>query len=566
MAYKDKIYHHSACILMRPTLRKYLFISHFICFILPTSAQIVAQKQFSRADSLSGQQSPERTAYDIKYYHLDIRIDPAERYISGQNLFRFTATRDFSRLQFDLFENMHIDKVLFKNRELPFIREFNAVFIDFPEAIKKGSQEEFTVVYSGKPREAISPPWDGGFIFKEDLSGNPWVAVAVQGLGASVWWPNKDQQLDEVDSMMISVEVPDSLVEISNGQFRGAKSLSDGYTRYEWFVSYPINNYNVTVNIGDYIHIKDSYFGEKGKLALDYYLLRENQRNVDHFYENVPQMLTCFEDWLGPYPFYRDGYKLIEAPYLGMEHQSAIAYGNQYKNGYLGNDNSGTGYGQSWDFIIIHESAHEWFGNNITAKDIADSWIHESFTTYAEAIFVECHEGKKAATAYIKGLRNRIHNKLPMLGHYGVNDSGPPDIYYKGANLLQTIRTVINDDKKWRDILQGLNRKFYLQTVTTQDIISYINKVANKDLTPIFNAYLHHASIPKLVFKLEKENWEYRWDVDEKGFNLPVKIMFEDENDWTTIHPHQNWQSMETNKKFVIDTDDMYFDISFQQF
>lgn len=533
-----------------------------IFFSLSSNAQVASKKQFTRTDSLRGGQSPERMAYDINYYHLDLRVDPEKRYLSGQNLFRFTATRDFSRLQFDLFENMEIERILYKNQELPYTREFNAVFIDFPETIKNGAIEEFTVVYSGFPKVANNAPWDGGFVFKTDSLGNPWVGVAVQGIGASLWWPNKDQQADKVDSMMISIAVPDSLINVSNGQYKGKEALGDGYTRYDWFVSYPINPYNITLNIAKYVHFREAFQGEGGKLNLDYFVLPENiEKAKRHFSENVPAMLNCFEHWFGPYPFYRDGFKLIESAYVGMEHQSAVAYGNQYKNGYLGRDNSGTGYGKDWDFIIIHESGHEWFGNNITSKDIADSWIHEGFTTYSEALFVECRHGKKAGETYVKGLRSLIQNKTPLIGVLGVDDDGPADIYYKGANILQTARSLINDDEKWRRILRGLNSQFALKTVTTKDIVEFINKESGINLTSIFNAYLLYAEIPTLEMKKNKGEIEYRWVTMEKGFDLPVRIKFVEQSEWITLYPTSEWKKLKGTQEFMIDTETRYFNL-----
>lgn len=540
------------------------FLLPFLLFLgLYSSAQITSEKQFTRADSLRGGQHPERTAYDINFYHLDIRIDPGKRYISGQNLFRFTATRSFSRLQFDLFENMKIEKVMYKNQEISYYREFNAVFIDFPEVIKKGSEDEFTVIYSGFPTVASNAPWDGGFVFSKDSAGAPWVGVAVQSVGASLWWPNKDQQADQVDSMMISIAVPDTLMNVSNGQFKEKKKLGDGYTRYDWFVSYPINPYNVTLNIAKYAHFSAEEFpGENGALAIDYYVLPENSsRAKQHFSENVPAMLNCFEHWFGPYPFYRDGYKLIESSYLGMEHQSAIAYGNQYKNGYLGNDPSRTGYGMDWDFIVIHESGHEWFGNNITAKDIADAWIHEGFTTYSEALFVECKHGKEAADAYLKGLRRSIQNTAPMVGTVGVNDHSPTDVYYKGANVLQTVRTVINDDEQWRHILRGLNSKFGLKTVTTRDIVDYINEESGFNFTTIFNAYLLYPDIPVLEIRQHLGKTEYRWNSKEQAFNLPIRVKSSDASKWEMLHPTSEWKMARNSGEFIVDTLTMYFNI-----
>lgn len=542
---------------------KPIALSFLLFLSLSVSAQIGPIKIVTRSDTLRGAQSAERTVYDINSYHLNVRIDPENRYISGENTFRFTATQDFKRLQFDLFENMVVEKVVYKNQSLSFYREFNAVFIDFPEIIKKNAMEEFIVQYSGFPIVAKNAPWDGGIVFSKDKNGKPWVNVAVQGVGASLWWPNKDQQADQVDSILISIAVPDTLMNISNGQFKGKTILGDGYTRYDWFVSYPINPYNVTFNIGDYVHFSDDFNGEKGRLAVDYYVLPENLEKAKiHFTENVHPMLSCFEKWFGPYPFYRDGFKLIESSHLGMEHQSAVAYGNKYENGYLGRDNSGTGYGKDWDFIIIHESGHEWFGNNITAKDIADSWIHEGFTTYSEAVFVECRHGKKAAEAYIKGLRRSIRNQEPLVGTMGVDDNASSDIYNKGANILQTVRTVINNDETWRNILRGLNEKFHLKTVTTKDVVDYISKESGRDFSTIFKTYLDYAKIPTLeIMELERHT-KYRWNTSEKNFDLPIQVKLSDQSEWITLYPSSKWKKLKSKNSITVDTDAMYFNIN----
>ena len=493
-----------------------------------SSAQI--NVPYTRADSLRGNLTPLRTNYDINYYHLEVKVDIDQKFISGSNLFRFTATEDLNRIQFDLFENLIISKVEFHGKNIAFKREFNAVFLDFPETIKKGSKEEFTVFYEGKPAIAKNAPWDGGFIFSQDKSGKPWVGVAVQGFGASSWWPNKDHQSDEVDSMLISVSVPQGLMDVSNGRLRSVVKQAEGYTRYNWFVSNPINNYNVTINIADYVHFSDTFMGEKGKLDLNYYVLKENlEKAKKQFGKNVKPMLSCFENWFGPYPFYEDGYKLVETPYLGMEHQSAIAYGNEYLNGYKGSDLSGTDLGLSWDYIIVHESGHEWFGNNITSKDIADMWIHEAFTMYSEGLFVECRKGKNAGIQYIKGVRKSIQNDRPIIGQYNVNEEGSVDMYYKGANMLQTIRSIINDDLKWRQILRGLNSEFGLKTSTTQDIENYIIQKSGINLQPVFNQYLRTTKIPVLSYKIMGNKLLYKWSNVIEGFDMPVLIKSGDE-------------------------------------
>lgn len=496
-------------------------------FTLFTGLTISVHAQpITRADSLRGSTiSPLRNCYDISYYHLDVKVNIDQKFISGSNLFKFTATQNFTKLQFDLFANLRLEKVLYKGQPLKFKREFNAVFITFPKTIIKGSKDQFTVYYSGKPTIAKNAPWDGGFIFASDTLGKPWVATACEGVGASIWWPNKDQTADEVDSILISVSVPKGLKDISNGRLRNTTELKDGYTRYDWFVANPINNYDVALNIADYQHISDSYDGEKGKLSLDYWVLPESaEKAKKQFGANVKPMLKAFEHWFGPYPFYEDGYKLIETPHLGMEHQSAVAYGNKYVNGYKGTDRSQTGWGLKWDFIIIHESGHEWFGNNITMKDIADEWIHESFTTYSESLFVEYNWGKQAGQEYLHGQRHIILNDQAIIGTYNVNRSGSSDEYDKGSNMINMIRTVINDDAKWLLILRGLNKTFYHQTVTTDDIIAYINQQSGLKLNTIFDQYLHYKNIPTLEFRFNDGKTYCRWIADVNNFTMPVRV------------------------------------------
>lgn len=490
-------------------------------------------KNFTHADSLRGNLTLLRSSYDINYYQLDVKVDIDNKFISGSNVFKFTATRDLDKLQFDLFENLSISKIIYHGADLPYKRDANAVFVNFPATIKKGSKEEFTVLYSGNPTIAKNAPWDGGFIFTKDKSGKPWVSVATQGFGASSWWPTKDHQSDEVDSMLISISVPPGLMDISNGRLRSTEKLADGYTRYNWVVSYPINNYSVALNIGDYKHFSDELNGKNGKLTLDYYVLPENlEKAKTHFADDVKPMINCFEDWFGPYPFYRDGYKLIDAPFLGMEHQSAVAYGNKYLKGYLGRDLSGTGLGLGWDFIIVHESGHEWFGNNITSKDIADMWIHEGFTTYSEGLFVECSQGKEAGIKYIAGLRRTIRNDRPIIGDYNVNSEGSGDMYSKGANMLQTIRALLNNDQKWKEILRGLNAEFGLKTVTTGTIEGYLIKHTGLDLKPVFDQYLRTTKIPVLSYKISHNKLSFRWTNTVKGFNMPVLVINGDKRIW----------------------------------
>ena len=525
--------------------RLLLALPALLLFTAPATAQLMQPKpeNFSRADTLRGTLTPLRTCYDINYYHLDVKVDIDKRFISGSNEFAFTAMQDFTKLQFDLFENLQVEKVVYNGQSLPFTREFNAVFVTFPQTIKKGAKDKFTVHYSGNPIVAKKAPWDGGFVFAKDSAGKPWVTVACQGLGASSWWPNKDHQSDEVDSVLISISVPKGLKEVSNGRLRSVVEQADGYTQFNWFVSNPINNYNITFYIGDYAHWTDEFEGEKGKLTLDYWALKADSAKArPHWDADVKPMLKSFEHWFGPYGFYEDGYKLVHAPHLGMEHQSAVAYGNHFKKGYAGSDLSGSGWGMNFDFITIHESGHEWFGNNITAKDIADMWVHESFTNYSEALFVESQSGKAAGEDYVIGIRKKIQNDIPIIGHYGVNKEGSGDMYYKGANMIHTIRQLINNDERFRGILRGLNKTFYHKTVTSTQVEQYIAKQSGLKLDKVFDQYLRHTEIPVLEYKINNGKLSYRWTNTVKGFKMPVKVSLTT-GQYSLISPTTKWKT-----------------------
>jgi len=534
---------------------------------------MVKKETFTRADSLRGNLTPLRTCYDINYYHLDVKFDIDHKFISGSNLFKFTATQNFTKLQFDLYANLKVEKVVYKGKSLPFTREFNAVFVTFPATIKKGSKDQFTVFYSGNPTIAKNAPWDGGVVYTTDSLNRPWVATACQGAGASIWWPNKDHQADEVDSMLISISAPKGLLDISNGRLRKKTVLKEGYTRFDWFVSNPINNYDVEANLGNYVHFGDSYNGEKGKLTTDFWVLDYNiDKAKKQFAANVPRMLKAFEYWFGPYPWYEDGYKLVETPHLCMEHQSGVAYGNHYVNGYYaghrgkpeGIDLSGTGLGLTWDYIIVHESGHEWFGNNITSKDIGDMWIHESFTDYSESLFIENTSTKELGQKYVYGLRRSIRNDQPIVGPYNVNKEGSGDMYYKGAVILNMIRTIINDDGKWRSILRGLNKTFYHKTVTYDDITGYITKESGKDLLPVFDQYLRTTQIPVIEFSTIQGQLNAKWNANATGFAMPLRVRIKG-GEWQFIQPGKDFSPVNidgaTKDNIEVDTFNYYIGV-----
>jgi len=523
--------------------------------LLACSITLYAQSPvFTHQDTLRGSITNERAWWDLTYYHLNVRVDPADSTIRGVNTIQYKVLEPGQLMQIDLQPPMHIDKVVQKGSELTFRRDGNAYFIQLKESQKPGDIHEVDVHYGGKPIVSKNPPWAGGLTWKKDANGNPFIANSNQGDGASLWWPCKDHMYDEVDSMLISVTVPEKLMDVSNGRLRKVDQNSDGTKTFHWFVSNPINNYGVNISIGDYAHFSEKYKGEKGTLDCDYYVLKENLEKAKEQFKDAPRMLRAFEHWFGPYPFYEDGYKLIEVPYTGMEHQSAVTYGNGYKNGYRGKDASGTGWGMKFDFIIIHESGHEWFANNITYKDMADMWIHESFTNYAESLFVEYYYGKEAGNAYVIGTRKGIHNDKPIIGKYNVNDQGSGDMYPKGGNMLHTLRQVVNDDQKWRDILRGLNRDFYHQTVTTAQIENYLSEHIGRDLSAFFDQYLRDVRIPELVYQLSGNRLKYKWGNSVDGFSIPVKVYLDGKEKWLT--PTTDWQELngvKTNTTLKVD-------------
>ena len=524
---------------------KFLFCIGLFLIAYSSNAQ---KHNFTKQDTLRGSITKERIWWDLKYYHLDIQVFPETKTIKGKNTVKYTVLKSHNILQIDLQSPLKITSVIQNNDTLKVVSEGNAHFIQLTQEQNIGDINSLVVYYEGKPKEAIRAPWDGGFSWKKDKNGNHFIATSCQGLGASVWWPTKDHMYDEVESMDISVRVPSNLMNVSNGRLVKTDKHENNTTTYHWTVKNPINNYGINVNIGDYAHFSEKFQGEDGELDLEYYVLKDNLAKAKEHFKDAPKMMKAFEHWFGKYPFYEDSFKLVEVPYLGMEHQSSVTYGNQYKKGYLGRDLSGTGWGLKFDFIIIHEAGHEWFANNITYKDMADMWIHESFTAYSENLFVDYYYGKKAAADYVIGTRNNVQNDKPIIAPYNVNASGSGDMYYKGANMLHTIRTLLNDDKKWRNILRGLNKKFYHKTVTTKEIEDFVSKESSINLNTIFNQYLRSKHIPEFTYKIENKQLKYRWTKVVKGFNMPIKVKIN--GAIKTLVPTSYWKtiSLEQNK------------------
>ncbi|WP_435139000.1 M1 family metallopeptidase [Formosa sp. A9] len=516
-------------------------------------------EQFTHQDTLRGSITPERAWWDLTYYHLNVTVKPEQKFISGKNTVQYKVLEPHNVLQIDLQEPLNITKVTQDGKTLNVTRTGNAHFITLKQQQRVGDINSIDVYYEGHPKEAVKAPWDGGFSWKKDKNGNDFVATSCQGLGASVWWPCKDHMYDEVDSMDISVTTPKGLMDVSNGRLTNTKKLNDGSTIYTWSVKNPINNYGVNVNLGDYAHFSEVYQGEKGPLDMNYYVLKYNLDKAKKQFKDAPKMMKAFEHWFGPYPFYEDGFKLVEVPYLGMEHQSSVTYGNNFENGYLGRDLSGTGWGLKFDFIIIHEAGHEWFANNITDIDIADMWIHESFTAYSENLFLDYYYGKQASAEYVIGTRKAIQNDRPIIGVYNVNHEGSGDMYYKGANMLHTLRQLIEDDEKWRQILRGMNETFYHQTVNTQQIEDYLSKETGIDLTAFFNQYLRDIRIPTLEYKFENNQLQYRYINIVNDFDMPIQVTINEKSQW--LYPTANWKTLATTAKTLEVDPDFYIDV-----
>jgi aminopeptidase N len=506
-------------------------------------AQTSAPRSYTRADTLRGSwTTPGRSWWDVTYYDLNVRVDHRDSTVRGYNGITYRVLRPGTEMQIDLMEPLAIDSMVQDGRAVQFRREGAAFFATLASPQRVGERKTIRVYYGGRPRNAPRPPWDGGITWAKDSLGRPWVVTTDQGLGASVWWPNKDTQADEPDSQRVAVTVPDPLTFVGNGRLRRTANNEDGTRTFEYFVSNPINNYAIALNIGNYAHYTEMYRGERGPLTLDYWPLDYNVDRAKKQFVQARSMMQCFEHWFGPYPFYEDGFKLIEVPYPGMEHQSAVTYGNGYTNGYGRRDASGTGLGMEWDFIIVHEAAHEWFANNITTKDNADMWVHEGFANYSESLYTECLFGKDAGARYGIGTRRGIRNDKPIIPPYGVNDQGSGDMYPKGGQMLHTIRHILNDDTRWRTILRGLGTTFRHQTVMGKQIEDYLSRSVGRDLSKVFDQYLRTTMIPTFEYRITGDSVHYRWANVVPGFDMPVRVTLNWPN-LSLVQPRTTWQS-----------------------
>jgi len=501
-----------------------------------------AQK-YERKDSLRGSITKERAWWDLLHYNIDLSYDIDKKFISGQNTIRYRVIEKDSELHIDLQEPMKIKSITQDGESVSYRKEFSAYFVKLKKTQQAGSIQEITVAFEGSPLESVNPPWDGGFIWRQDLNKNPFIANANQLSGSSSWLPTKDIPYDEPDQgMEIRITAPSDLVSVSNGKLIKHNSNTNGTDTYAWKVVNPINGYSINMNLGDYAYFKDSYEGENGPLDLDYFVLSYNLEKAKKQFKQVPKMLEAFEYWFGPYPFYEDGYKLVETPYLGMEHQSSVTYGNGYENGYLGGDLSLTGEGLKFDFIIIHESGHEWFANSLTNYDVADMWIHEGFTTYSEALYLDYHFGTASGNKYLIGLRQRAANNDPITGIYKVNQRGSDDMYHKAAAMIHTLRQLINNDDRFRDLLRGINKTFYHQTLTSEQLENYIMEQTGLDLEGFFEQYLKTIKIPEIQYKNKNGVFSYCYKNTVKGFNIPVRFFIDDKEVW--LNPSEKWQKL----------------------
>ncbi len=545
-------------------MKNYFITCLFLLAATAVQAQaLFSERTYTRQDTLRGSITPERAWWDLYQYDLSVAVNPTDQTIKGTNVVYYKVLQAHNVMQIDLQAPMQIDKVMQDGQVLAVRHEGNAHFITLVKPQVTGVTNSLTIEFSGKPTVAKRAPWDGGFSWEKDANGKHFIATSCQGIGASLWWPCKDHMYDEPENgMIINVNVPGDLIAVANGRLKKQKVEKNKTKTFTWVVVNPINNYGVNINIGDYVNFSEKYKGEKGLLDMDFWVLKSNLAKAKEHFKDATRTMDAFENWFGPYPFYEDSYKLVEVPYLGMEHQSSVTYGNKYLKGYLGNDISYTGWGLKWDYIIIHESGHEWFANNITYKDIADMWVHEGFTTYSEGLFVEYFYGKEAGAEYIRGQRLGINNDKPIIGDYDVNAEGSSDMYSKGANLLHTLRQVANNDEKWKATLRGLNKEFYHQTVTTQQVEDYMAKSLGLNLTAFFNQYLRDTRVPVFQYWVKDDVLLYRWANCIDSFDMPVKINVDGKE--LVLKPTTNYQPEKLSAKgATVKVDPNYYVYSF---
>lgn len=509
----------------------------FISFANIAVAQTTLTKPQSAKENMPANTLPERNWWNVLYYAIDVTPDYNTKFIRGSNNIKFRTLQSGRLMQIDLQEPMQITKIVWLNKQLEFLKHGSAYMVSFPKVLNKNETGTITVYFEGYPHIASNPPWDNGWIWTTDKKGRPWISVACEGSGAGIWLPCKDAGYDEPDNgISFSITVPDTMAAVANGRLLKKIKNNDGTTTYHWNVVSPINNYNIIPYIGKYVTWHHNFPGQNGNLDCDFWVLDYNPGKAKKHFQQADTMLRCFEYWLGPYPFYEDSYKVVEAPMPGMEHQSAIAYGNGFENGYSGKNLSGTVWGLQWDFILVHESGHEWFGNSITASNDGESWIHEGFTKYLETLYTDFVFGTEAGNDYAIGIWKKIKNDEPILG------SGTSDAYNKSSAMLHTIRQIIGDSV-FRELLHGLTKTFYHQTVSSEQIIHFIDQYTKKDLSKIFDQYLRTTKVPILEYSFKNKIIQYRWTNSVDGFNMPVKVSFNDQPP-VFIFPTNEWKNM----------------------
>jgi aminopeptidase N len=523
-----------------------LFLSIFV------HGQTQSTKKQGSKETAPGGIRQEQKWWNLIYYKIDITPDYGRKYITGTNSITFSALQSDTILQIDLQDPMRITSVRWKDKSLVFKHSKEDTYlVIFPTVIKAGEKQTISIHFEGAPKESLKPPYDNGWIWAKDLNGRPFISVACEGSGASIWLPCKDVLYDEPDNgVSFSITVPDTLTAVANGRLKKKSIGKQGTTTYTWKVVNPINNYNIIPYIGKYVSWHENYGGLKGKLDCDYWVLDYNLTKAKSHFKQTDTMLRAFEYWAGPYPFYEDSYKLVEAPMSGMEHQSALAYGNEFQNGLRGKDIiSGSGWGLKWDFVLVHESGHEWFGNSITSSSYGDSWIHEGFTKYLETLYTSYVFGIEAGNDYAVGTWKRIKNDVPVLG------TNTSDQYYKGSAMLHMIRQIIGDTL-FKEVLTGLSKEFYHQAVNTNEILNFFNRYTKKDFTKIFDQYLKTIQVPAFSYSFQDSIFRYRWENCIKDFSMPVRITFDGEN-YQFIFPSTQWQtskvSTASSKGFHVD-------------
>lgn len=522
----------------------------FLTLFLLLPLFVFTQNKYAHADSLRGKITKEREWWNVLHYELHASFNEKDSSVFGFNKTTYNVLLPLQTMQIDLREPMILDSAVQNNKRCAWKKDGDAYFVNLSEEQKPTTQNTITFYFHGKPRAAKLPPWDGGLIWKKDKNKNPWISIACQGMAGSVWFPNKDHMYDEPDSVSFFITAPNDLVAVAGGRLRSTKENSNRTKTWNWAVVNPINNYSIIPYIGKYVNFSDTLNGKGGVLDINYWVLDYNLEKAKEHFKETKTMLRCFEEWFGKYPFYEDGFKLVEAPHLGMEHQSAVAYGNGYRKGYMGKDLSETGWGLKWDFIIVHESGHEWFGNNISVQDVADNWVHEGFTAYSENLYTEYLFGKDAGADYVIGTRRSIDNDVPIIGDYEVNRDGSGDMYYKASNMLHTIRQLVNNDSIWKCFLRDINKTFWHSTITSKDVEAYMIKYLNLDLTKVFDQYLRTTKIPTLEYAWKNDALSIRWSNCVQGFNMPVRINIG--NNSLLLRPTEKWNSIGLPKEMEV--------------